>query len=259
MSTKWNISFYKGQKNTELLCPTCCSGQLKILANKFYHEETAESRLSHHDAAFDHEWIRYRFSGVLKCQNATCGDLVSVLGWGNLDHCRYYNQQTDEMEEEFKQIFFPEYFHPTIKIFSIPKGCPSKISDEILKSFSLFWSDIESCANKIRVVVEHLLTHLGVNRFIRDGKLSPINLHQRIESLKDYKPELVDLFFAIKFIGNAGSHSTDILTKEDVIDAFALLEKVLNEIFDDKDKTVKKIAKEINKRRGPRSRKRPAF
>ena len=83
-----------------------------------------------------------------------------------------------------------------------------------------------------------------------------LSLHQRIERLPKKHANLKDLLFAIKWLGNAGSHSTRSITMDDVMDAYEIMDEVLGEVYPSKKRSARKIAKEINIKRGPRKRKR---
>ncbi|AVR45432.1 hypothetical protein C7S20_09200 [Christiangramia fulva] len=86
---------------------------------------------------------------------------------------------------------------------------------------------------------------------MNNGKRKPISLHKRI-LIFDNK-ELTDLLIAIKWIGNTGSHLGDLETI-DILEAYKLLEFALNRLYANPEKEIKKITKDINKRKGTRKR-----
>jgi hypothetical protein len=59
------------------------------------------------------------------------------------------------------------------------------------------------------------------------------------------------LLFAVKWLGNEGGHPKGGLKRSDLLDGFAILEKVLDEIFIGMDATIREKAKAINKAKGP--------
>jgi hypothetical protein len=61
---------------------------------------------------------------------------------------------------------------------------------------------------------------------------------------------------AIKWIGNKGSHLGGI-EKNDLLDAYELLEYSLNKLYNDPSKRLDKIAKRIIKRKGKPIKKKP--
>jgi len=113
-----------------------------------------------------------------------------------------------------------------------------------------FFCDPPSAANHIRVALENLLTHLKVKRLnVGKGKKSFIPLHNRIELLP--KPRAFkDLLFAIKWLGNAGSH-TNVITIDDCLDDYEIMEEVLRLLYDSKGNKIKQLARKINKKKGP--------
>jgi hypothetical protein len=106
--------------------------------------------------------------------------------------------------------------------------------------------------------VESLLDELGIPRFntARGGRRRRIPLHTRIESID--RPRLVDVrssLLAIKWIGNVGSHAGP-LTQDDIFDAYDLLEIVLRDIYEQDRAKADRLARRINQKKGPRSKRR---
>lgn len=62
---------------------------------------------------------------------------------------------------------------------------------------------------------------------------------------------------AVKWLGNAGSHSGNTVSADDVLDAYELMEKLLTEVFDEESKKIMALAKDINKKKGPTTK--PGF
>jgi len=82
-----------------------------------------------------------------------------------------------------------------------------------------------------------------------------LSLHERIELFKLRFPEIGNSLLAIKWIGNSGSHY-DTLTQDDVLDAYTLLDFSLSKLYNNQEQVIKKLAKDINKKKAPLSRKR---
>jgi hypothetical protein len=55
---------------------------------------------------------------------------------------------------------------------------------------------------------------------------------------------------AVKWIGNAGSHTEAIYT-EDLLDGFDILNSSLDKLYSDYDKQITQISSQINKRERP--------
>ena len=249
--TIWTKQYFDINSKLEWSCPSCEKNSLEIKKENFFSGETAESKkMRSEDQDWEVEWITLNFSGVLECKD--CGEIVTFTGKGNVEHSGYYNYEMDDYVEEYNNVFSPTFFQPALHIFKIPKKCPTNVREEIIASFKLYWSDLSASANKIRSALEILLTEEKVKRFQnKNGKRIPIFLHHRIESYKN--KEVIEFLLAIKWIGNTGSHIGG-LEKIDILEAYKMLEFSLNKIYDNKEKEVKKIAKEINKRKGTRKR-----
>lgn len=56
---------------------------------------------------------------------------------------------------------------------------------------------------------------------------------------------------AVKWIENFGSHSSKILSADDILDGFEILHLVIEMLYEKDSDQIKKLSKKINKRRGP--------
>ncbi|GAA3785277.1 DUF4145 domain-containing protein [Corallibacter vietnamensis] len=248
----WTKRHFTAKSKIEWNCPNCGNNTLQLVSEDFKSEETVPSkdyRAKNDD--WEIEWISLTFNGRLKCK--TCSENVFFTGIGNPEHSGYYDYELDDYHEEYTNTFTPTFFQPTINIFNIPKKCPDTVKEQIWDSFKLFWCDLSSCANKIRIALEVLLNEEKVKRFeVVSGKRKPISLHRRIQSYSNI--EVRDLFLAIKWIGNTGSHTGEVETI-DIIETYKLLEYSLKKLYTNEEEEIKKITKEINKRKGTRKRK----
>ena len=112
--------------------------------------------------------------------------------------------------------------------------------------------------NKLRIVVEEVLNDLSIPKKakIKNGKnavkFKGLSAHARIGKLKEkakYK-DVADYLFALKWIGNDGSHS---LIEVDLVvlkDTYKILNKALDLIYLKTDEKLKKRVSEINKKKG---------
>lgn len=69
-------------------------------------------------------------------------------------------------------------------------------------------------------------------------------LHDRIENYKKTKPQICTLLLALKIVGNEGSHTSKI-KNEDILDAFKILEQVIDDLYIKKRKRIMTIANNI--------------
>lgn len=237
---------------THYSCPSCGKGVLRIKEGTFQHQETRASARAHGHEAWDPDWIIYVYSCIFECTNSACKDVVSSVGHGGVDQSYYYDEN-GETDVDYDDYFRPNYFFPSLRLFDVPASTPKPVSEEIETSFSLIFSDPASSANHVRIALENLLTHLKIKRFNPvGGKRRYLPLHQRIDLLPAKFDHVKDLFYAVKWLGNAGSHSAQAITADDVFDAYEMLEEILKEVFDNRKAKVNKIAKTVNKKKGPR-------
>lgn len=244
-------SSFKKDILTRWVCPSCNKGPLKVKANTFHAEETKKSKRQHNDKAWNPEWIGYVYSCLLECTNSKCKDTVASSGFGYVDFDIDYDEYGSP-EQKWDDFFIPEYFTPQLNIFCPPKSAPKNVVKEIEKSFSLFFSDPPSAANHLRIAIEDLLTFIKIKRYeVKKKRRVLLSLHRRIELIPKKRGHLQDLFFAVKWLGNAGSHSGEAVKKDDVLDAYEIMDEILNDLFVKKTDRAKQLAKQINKLKGP--------
>jgi hypothetical protein len=160
-----------------------------------------------------------------------------------------------EPEQTWGDFFRPKYFEPPLRIIDIPVECPDSVSSPLQESFRLFFSSPAAASNNVRIALEALLTELGVKRFnTKSGKRIFLGLHSRISLLPAKHAGLKELFVAIKWLGNAGSHMDSAVTSDDVMDAYSLIDHVLQELYTKKAEKAKALAKRINKKKGPKGK-----
>lgn len=239
-------------------CPTCNSGKLITDKSKIQIHENVDSIKSKGDDAWEPEWISGGFVGTLKCNNLNCGEIVLVIG-------EMYVKEAQERDDEenwyltYPECLYPKLFIPALDIFNVHIDVPDKIKEAILESFKLYWADIASCANKIRIVVELIMDDQKVAKTnIQKGKKVISKLHYRIELFKNSKPDEAELLMAIKWIGNSGSHTNNDLTKDDILDGYEILQSVTTKLYEKDTHRLKKLSKKINKTRKPIGAKRVA-
>jgi len=235
----------------EWTCPRCEKAPLRLLKDTFQHKEPRDSR-DHSDDAWEPDWIRYVYTCLLECSNDNCKEIVASSGTGSLYWSQGYDHEGNT-ENYYTDHFTPKAFVPSLKLFKLPSKCPESVSDPIRESFSLFFLSPPAASNQVRIAVEALLTHLRVKRHIVvKGKKAYVNLHQRILLLPPRFDAIRNLLLAVKWLGNAGSHNgTTRTTAEDVMNSYDLLDHVLHEVFEPKLSKLQKLAKKVNKKKGP--------
>lgn len=236
-------------------CPNCTSAKLRVKSGSLAVGETPDSKASHSHDEWEPEWIVGRFTCMLECPH--CSGEIGLAGSYTVKDERGY---TDGEEiGGYETYYKPAYFTDAPCIIDIPGDTPESVSDEIDRSFQLYWSDHLACANRIRIAVEMLLTAQRINRSTGASKTGKrrkmLPLHQRIDLFGKSQPALAEKLFAIKWIGNAGSHA-DVVAEDDLLDAYDILCFVLDELYIKRSKRIGALARAINRRKAPRSRRR---
>ena len=233
-------------------CPSCESGSLYLKAKTLHFAETRQSRKARDEEDWnpiDHATI-YRFAGILECNNRQCSEVVVVSGSRqNWVEIYYYTdpdtgESEDESHEFHEEYFFIDYVRPSPPLITIPENCPTAVKAALAKAFVASWGDLWAAANHTRSCVEKLLNHL------REPQAR--NLHERIKNYKERDEQRGAALLAVKWVGNAGSHADDI-SRDDVYDAFDIIEVVLKDVFSRDYSKVAKSVDAINKR-GTRSK-----
>lgn len=208
-------------------CPRCADGRLTLDESSLSVIQPAYSVIDSKHPDWEPDWDIERFSLRLKCDNAECGEVANVLGDSTV--AEYY-------EEEFNawgliSLLRVRAFFPAPPIIAVPKEVPRAVSTEIDKSFELFWVDLSSCANRLRISVELLLDHFKIPRsgIDKKGKSTRLDLNARISIFEKSDPEHAPTLTALRMIGNLGSHGDEVnLTP--LLDAFEIYEYALAEL-----------------------------
>jgi hypothetical protein len=104
---------------------------------------------------------------------------------------------------EIATSFVVRGIHPAILLIDIPeKITPEPIAGALLRSFSLYWSDPQSCAVAIRTAIEGIAAHLG-QPARQNGKF--ISLERRLSKLTAQHADTVEAAKVIKDIANSGA------------------------------------------------------
>ena len=224
-------------------CPTCKAGHLRLDKTSIAAKATAESVAAQDDEAWDPDWTTLRFVAIAVCDNTNCMEAATIKGKGGLQPIGH--------SFDYEEFYTPEHFEPSPLLIHIPNECDSRVCDELRMAFATAWGDATASSGHIRTAVERLLDQLRISKTAQvKGKRQRFSLHKRIELLAARDSEASELLLAVKWIGNAGVHS-GALTQKEVMDALDIMESALHSLFNAHAKRVKKMAKSINKRKGP--------
>ena len=233
-------------------CVECGKGLLQLVAKSLVHKETISSQRAHSEEAWDPDWIEYTFSAWLKCTNAGCGQDFALSGVGGVEP-RY---DSEEGTMGWDSYFAPRWCSPMPDIFELPAKCPEKVKGQLKTSFRLFWADHAASASKVRIALEYLMDHLGVQKRKKEknGKFSDLSLHRRVEIFQKGEPAIGSQLMALKWLGNTGSHESQI-SRDDLLDAFEILEHALSELIDRRSVKVAELANKLTKKHARKRKK----
>lgn len=257
--TKWAAEFSGKPPTLPWLCPDCQKAMLVLEEDSFREGETGASIEGMKHEASEASWLDGRFVTLLRC--GACGGVVGMLGTYRLEERMYYDPE-GRTEADYITYYRPLFFTDAPHIIDIPNHVPVETAEELKASFRQFWGDCEACANRIRSAIELILTAKRIPKTSGRGGRSPkrgarLTLHARIERFAKISPDAAQHLMAIKWIGNAGSHS-QVVTRDDLLDGYDLMTVVLNDLFVKSERRIGALARSINRRRAPRSRKRGA-
>lgn len=244
------------------MCPTCQKSTLVLMSDTLKEQEIGSSKEAHDHEAWDPSWIRSRFSVLFRCANNACSEVVCCVGDMIVD---------DDYVGGYQSLYEPKYFYPSLNFFRIVDQCPEEIQHQLRRAFSSAWSDTAATVNALRSTLEAILTErrtprttVGKNGSSK-GKRIPLNLQSRIDRYVVKDPGAADLMKALRWLGNNGSHAHG--TAHDMaglLDAFTIVEHVIEHIYVKHGKAVAKLAKSVIKTKGkprkaPNKRGKPSF
>lgn len=239
----WRRHWFTHERTHPWPCPTCHYGNLSLVKGSLFEKESIESLRNHQDNDWDPMNSHGVFCCLLQCSSDTCKDHVAVSG---------LSEAGEEGEYGHMVICFrPLMFTPALHLIRIPKECPENVAAELLEAFKLFWSDPAGGMNHIRKAVELIMDHLKIptKKKSKAGKYSPLPLHRRIEEFRKKNPVLADRLMAIKWLGNIGSHTSEV-SKNAFFDACDLLEDFIQTHFEKHGRKIIALTKKVNKRKG---------
>ncbi|MEZ3135354.1 DUF4145 domain-containing protein [Stutzerimonas kunmingensis] len=229
---------------SEYQCPKCYSGTLRLFG-EFHSYETESSASVHGEDWWEPEHIELIFNCTLKC--IKCSELVFMVGNGVVEE-DYDVDDGGEWRREWVNYYRPTYFHPPLQLIDFPPQTPSEVLAALSTASALFFSSPSSCCNSIRAAAEEVLTFLGVD--VREAEKF-ISFGNRINLLSEDKGAIKELFNAIRWIGNHGSHPGNQIEAVDALHALEIMEFLLEEVFGQRKQELKALAAAINDKKGP--------
>jgi Domain of unknown function (DUF4145) len=244
--------FYELGYLPDWTCSQCKSGKLVSPEKGIKTFEYKSSKDEHENDGWEPEWIRGNFVGILNCSNSKCKCTTVISGGMFVEQAVVSMDEPPYHTMEATEHIVPNYFNPPLEIIPIHDYYKPQIIDCLKESFKVFWNDSSGCANKIRITVEAIMNEQKIAKTTKNkkGERVQIKLHQRLEIFEKSNPDVAELLFAIKWIGNEGSHDLEGLERNDIITAYEILHQALERLYNDHPVKVLKMAKRINKNRG---------
>lgn len=178
----------------------------------------------------DPEWITGTFITQGHCENPECKQVVH--GTGDY-HVGMSRKSWREEDDNFYATYYDvKHFHPPLLMMPAPKEAPDQVKDAILRASGVLFTDPGLAATALRATVEVFLSTQNIAATRPDGKFR--SAHERIQewvSADPTRPQLADLFFAIKWLGNVGTHEDANLTILQVLDGARVLDEAFHRLF----------------------------
>lgn len=234
-------------------CPTCGKGHLKVVGENRHEKESGPSAKAHGHDAWDPSWVSGRFVCLLECDFAPCEEIASVSGTYIVDFEETFDYE-GRPEQTWVDFFQVQAISPSPLPIRPIKATPETIKNCLAKAAALLWQSEEAAANGIRQAIEHLMDARKIKKFTTgNGKRTRMMLHARIEEFRKEDQENGDILLAVKWLGNSGSHVGG-LTRDDVLDAFDMIELTLENLYGTTKATIMRKVKAVNKKKGPVSK-----
>lgn len=160
---------------------------------------------------------------------------------------RYGQDRNGEWTQEYGDVFRPLGLLPAPLPIRPPADTPGLVTGALHEAAGLLWQSAEGAANQVRQAVEHLMDEQSVTKSLQAAFLS---LHNRIGEFELKDPLNAEILLAVKWLGNSGSHAGG-LTRDDVLDAFDMVELVLVNLYDTSSASIMAKVKAVNAQEGP--------
>jgi len=228
-------------------CAKCKKGRLVPDNTSLVLKQPTYSKADSKHPDWEPDWDIERFSLSFTCDHAECGEVANMLG--DTTVAEYY-------EDEFNSwglisLLRTRAFFPAPPMIEMPSEVPESVRDEVEKSFELFWVDLSSCANRLRVSVELLLDHFKIPRsgIDKKGKSTRLDLNGRISLFEKADPEHAPTLTALRMIGNLGSHGDEV-NRAPLLDAFEIYEYALAELCGQRKARIEQLRQKLISNKG---------
>jgi len=248
-------------------CPCCHTGHFVVNGDSLRSEQTSQS-IKEQYIISDIDCIRSRFIAMATCDNPDCKEPLAMAGWSKLHAVpmEYFEIPVGHPGHYLNYVpdYTITYLSAPVALIRILSGIDDKLQELLDSAFLSFWTDSHTCANKLRHVLEYLLSEklkvskvgslvlkCGSHTCPRESRKRDLTLDEQITEFlqEEGKSSLSKHFKALRVIGNSGSHITDDkIERPELMKAFKVLESLLSEIYKD-TKQIDVLSDEIIHRR----------
>ncbi|HDQ4152932.1 DUF4145 domain-containing protein [Pseudomonas aeruginosa] len=223
-------------------CPACMKANL--VEEEFMPSCTAYTRIHRGEDWWGPECEELIFRLTLKCPR--CDDLVFVHGDGYIDE-EITTEGEHDWSKRWVSYYQPKNFFPPLKFIDCPAATPREVQASLNSASCLYYSHPAAACNCLRMAAEDILTSLGV-AIPEAGEF--VSFGNRIKQLPEKSTEY-NLLDAVRWLGNAGSHSGSKITHKDAEHAFTVIDLLIEEVYSDRKKKIHELAAAIREHKGP--------
>ncbi|MER7609748.1 DUF4145 domain-containing protein [Nocardioides sp. NPDC127503] len=231
-------------------CPSCDAGHIRF--DQPVDAESHASASSRDHPAFEPEWIRGTFALLGACENPDCRQTVHGTGDYTVDYSK--KSAPDNPWEQHGPAYSAYYqlthLHPPMLLMPIPASAPEVTQEAVRRASRVLFADPGLAATALRAAVERFMSAEGIAATWPSGKFR--SAHSRIKEWGEADPNrdrVANLLFAVKWLGNAGTHEDSDLTVSEVLDGAGLLDEAFHRLYTGPD--IDARAQNINTAEGP--------
>lgn len=228
-------------------CPKCNFGYIGFSDPS--HDESFESFSARNQLEFEPEWICGTFEVRGECENPMCRQIVHGAG----DYTVGFSPNSNldyEYQPSYVHFYSVKQIHPSILIMSVPDSAPEVVREGILRASRVLFPDPGLAATALRATVERFLTSEDIAAVGKSGQFR--SAHDRITEWKNVdesRSPIAELLFAVKWIGNAGTHEVSDLTTAEVLEGAKVLNEAFHKLFTAAG--IEEYARSVNAAKGP--------
>ncbi|MFD9757078.1 DUF4145 domain-containing protein [[Kitasatospora] papulosa] len=226
-----------------LLCPQC--GQITLESDIVSFQSVASlslGEISEEDAADPSGY----FYGELKCPRMPCGNRHVVVGEWGLDWGPASIAGTEN--DPYLFGYTVKHILPELPLVDTSFSVPEELMVMINSASAVLLADPSAAANRIRSAIDCLLDDKGVRKYPPNSRKSKLTTHKRIELFKAKNSAAADQLMAMKWIGNVGSHESDLIPLAFLLDGIEHFARALELVYDPRERDLTKRAALINRK-----------